>query len=359
VLRPFAGHTAGFAQKAVRQFRDDAAVLGNRNELIGRHMAEIPVRPAGQRLEAPDLPARKVQDRLEVNLDFILRQGRPQSLLQQGPVQDRRVHLHLEEAIDRAAGRLGPVKCNVGPPQKLGDRKPVVRKDRDADAGADLNLTAFETDRLLDACQEASCQIRGIILLCEGRRDDGEFITAETGDHAVVAHFAGQPQRELAQQCVAKSMAVDIVDRLEAIDVEHHHRAALAMNGVGCQFRKSVEKLASVRQAGQRVMLCQLARLLLGNFMTADFALEVQQAEDAVDGACDGERQGIADDQIENPEKPGGTMLHQERMRPGLGEKVSDWDNRDGKPKTTSKSIAPQGLKQAHNFKARSDGVML
>ena len=61
--------------------------------------------------------------------------------------------------------------------------------------------------------------------------DDRELVAAEAGDQLVAAHHRAQPVGDLDQQLVAGRMAVNVVDRLEAVEVDAQHRDRLARLG--------------------------------------------------------------------------------------------------------------------------------
>ena len=54
-----------------------------------------------------------------------------------------------------------------------------------------------------------------------GQHDD-ELVAAEARHEVALAHAAPQPPRDLAQRRVARRVPVRVVDRLEAVEVEHH-----------------------------------------------------------------------------------------------------------------------------------------
>ena len=70
---------------------------------------------------------------------------------------------------------------------------------------------------------------------------------------------------DLADQVVAGVVAERVVDRLEAVDVDDHHRAAAAVAGAeGDVLVELGAEAAAVEQAGQRVVVGQVAELGLG-----------------------------------------------------------------------------------------------
>src|SRR5439155_8932896 len=54
--------------------------------------------------------------------------------------------------------------------------------------------------------------------------DDRELLAAEPADHVLRAYDGAQSLGEETEQLVADGVAVDVVDVLEVVDVEHQHR---------------------------------------------------------------------------------------------------------------------------------------
>ena len=81
---------------------------------------------------------------------------------------------------------------------------------------------------------------------------------------------------------VARLVAVGVVDRLEAVEVEEHHGdlGVLAPRG-GQRLVQAVEEQHAVRQPGQQVVLGQVAGLLLGLLAVGDVGQDRHVAGDA------------------------------------------------------------------------------
>ena len=67
----------------------------------------------------------------------------------------------------------------------------------------------------------------GMIGLLAAGLDDGELVAAEPGDQLVAAHRRPEPLRRRDQQGVAGRVAVNVVDRLEAVEVDAQDRDRL------------------------------------------------------------------------------------------------------------------------------------
>ena len=80
-----------------------------------------------------------------------------------------------------------------------------------------------------------------------------------------------QPLGDRAQQPVAERVAERVVDRLEVVEVQHHHRdpPALAPR-LAQRLAETIEQQGAVRQAGQRVVMRQVPHPLLDPLALGD-----------------------------------------------------------------------------------------
>ncbi len=103
--------------------------------------------PADQRLAAGDPPALQVDDRLVVEREFVVDDRLAEVEFDCAAGLHARVHLDLEEAIEAAAVRLGPVEREVGVLHQGIRLVAVGRGQRDAGADADHDLVSVEGNR--------------------------------------------------------------------------------------------------------------------------------------------------------------------------------------------------------------------
>ena len=82
-----------------------------------------------------------------------------------------------------------------------------------------------------------------------------EFITTDAGHQVVGAHGGCQPLGQAAQHRVAGVMAMQVVDRLEAVQVDQVDGMGVAGVAAGQQRLGCRLQAAAVEQAGQRVGL--------------------------------------------------------------------------------------------------------
>ena len=95
--------------------------------------------------------------------------------------------------------------------------------------------------------------------------EDGELVTPEPGDGVVRTHAAAQPLGDGDEQPVARLVAEAVVDVLEVVEVDEHHREQRAALGAAVE-RGAVDPPAQERavgQAGERVVIGLVLERLL------------------------------------------------------------------------------------------------
>ena len=131
----------------------------------------------------------------------------------------------------------------------------VTREARHADAHPHVERHLVDHHRLLDARDQPlgdRLELRRVTRRL--RRQHRELVAAQARHQTLRSDRLRQPRAEVAQQLVAEVVAERVVDLLEAIEVEQHHRELL----VACLRRRDppvqvrAEPLA-VGQAGQLV----------------------------------------------------------------------------------------------------------
>ena len=103
---PPGGRGAGLPHRPFAERDDEPGLLGQRDELGRRDEAALGVMPAQQRLEAADLVAREVDERLVVELELAVGQRLAQIDLQLAARLHVGIHVRLEEAVDAAPSAL-------------------------------------------------------------------------------------------------------------------------------------------------------------------------------------------------------------------------------------------------------------
>ena len=112
-----------------------------------------------------------------------------------------------------------------------------------------------------------------------------EFVAGETrqrhGDRAVALELeeGAEARGHGLQQRVARAVTDAVVDALELVEVDAHHREALAGGGrFAARFFEQLQQVLAVRQLGQRIEERQLADAIGGAMPFGHVAQHQQQA---------------------------------------------------------------------------------
>lgn len=118
---------------------------------------------------------------------------------------------------------LGFVHRQFGPLQQRVEAGAVCRVEGDSQAAVHIEALALDFHRRA----QRSEQHLGESLHRRTRhafKQEGELVAPQPCQHRPRRQLPGQPGADLPQQLVADRMAERIVDRREAVEVEHHHR---------------------------------------------------------------------------------------------------------------------------------------
>ena len=163
----------------------------------------------------------EIDDRLEMRLDLAGRNRAPQRLLDAGDALGRLFHLARVDDDAAAAGALGLVERGLGlVDQDLGGLVAGIEQ-RAADRGRKPRRALADiVGRRQDLDQHLGL-FAGGFLAEHHRVEEGEFVGADAGHRRLAVHRRAQPHRHLDQDVVAGLVAEQIVDRLEAVEVEN------------------------------------------------------------------------------------------------------------------------------------------
>src|SRR5262245_24501628 len=100
--------------------------------------------PTQESFEGGDLVGSKIDERLVVNLEFIVEQGISQVQLELSSLLHARVHFRLKEPVGPTTIRLRAVQGHVRVLQQLIGFEAVNRSDRDSNADVDDDLVAVQ-----------------------------------------------------------------------------------------------------------------------------------------------------------------------------------------------------------------------
>ena len=226
---PMARQAAVFSQ-AVRMIQRPTsgaiALSAERvDERARREHAALRMPPAQQRLGADHRFVREPDLRLEIELEFVLREGAPQFEIEAAPRLCLRAQHRQEEAIVAAAVGFGLVERKIGVGDQLVDIVAVVRRDGDAGAAAEMQDVIVDLERLRQPLQH---RVDEFADRRRGSPQSGRITTnsspPEPADRAAVAGDFRQAMADLDQQLVAGRVTERVVDVLEAVEVEQRDR---------------------------------------------------------------------------------------------------------------------------------------
>ena len=256
------------------EVEDECAALGDGDELRRRDRADPGAVPAHERLGAPALAGLHVEDRLEVELQLVVADRFPQCQLELGALFDRNLQVVVVELHPPTPTTLGEVHRGVGlldrdhrRRARLGDRQPDARRDGEQ--------VVAEAERLLDLADQSVAERRDRRHVLEAAHHDQELVATETGHEVAGTHPPSDPIGDLAQHEVAGRVTVRVVDALEAVDVDEHHRALVV--AVHQHALEVLEHGEPVGEAGQRIVAGLVSELLLELLALRDVAGEHRQ----------------------------------------------------------------------------------
>ena len=146
----------------------------------------------------------------------------------------------------------------------------VAGVEGDADAGGNVGLVAVEIERRRQRLHDLLRDQPGVADVGQVRQHDGEFVPAQPANGVAFAHTLLYAHRDLAQQLVAGSVAVRVVDGLEVVEVHEQYpdRPVVAFR-LREHLVQTVGEQKTVRQIGDDVELREKGHLVFG-FLALD-----------------------------------------------------------------------------------------
>ena len=297
-------------------------MLGDRNELRRRDLADGRMVPARQRLDADDLFAARIHDRLVGGGEPVVLDGVEQVAFEEFAVGQIGVHRRVVDAGAVAALVLGAIERHVGVAQNVGGIAGAAVDHRNADRGADDDVVAADHVGRADGGNDAAGDRLQRIGIGGAIGDDGELVAAEAGHQILAAHDVAQPLGDVEDELVADVMAERVVDVLEVIEVDVEHRGGRAAGAhvVDHGFEPLAE-IDAVGQAADRIVQREMAQLrfagpdLLGGAPHVA-QHEADQQREAAERHRD-ERQHAADDRAARPRRLPGEAGDRVALRVG------------------------------------------
>ena len=147
----------------------------------------------------------------------------------------------------RAALGLGLVQGGVGAAQEVPGVAAVGRADHDAGGRLDVDgRVVAERELLVQRLAQAGGEAGGLVLGGDGGREDGEGVGAEVRDGVERADGTGEALGHLDEHAIADLVAEDLVDLVEAVEVEQDEGEAPVVD-------RAVDSSRSARWFGRPV----------------------------------------------------------------------------------------------------------
>ena len=240
--------------------------------------------PARQHLEADEILRRQCDDRLIEGPNFAASDRGAQIRLHPRARLQRDVHLGMEETERAAAGALAVIHCDVGGVQQGVGVLVVRRGEGDADGRIDIDMAVVPGNRPSHGRHHLLDQIgEGFPIAAKWHQSD-EFVAAETSGHAAGGKKFVQAIGDRAENGVAGRVPMQIVDRLESIEIDLDHGEAVCAGAFRQGGLERLVEQSPVRQPGQRVVTRRLLSQRFGGDPRGD--RPAQQDRLANSGDC-------------------------------------------------------------------------
>ena len=231
--------------------------------------------PAQQRLDAAHLPGGDIDLRLVVQLQLLALHGAAQGVFQLQRAQRLRLHLGREKAERGTAVALGAVHGHVGGLGEGVEVLSVAGVQGDAHRRRHGQLVVADLIRLAEGFEQLARHARGALRVGAGQQQH-EFVAAQARHGVVLAHHGAQAVADLDQQRIAHAVPQRVVDVLEVIEVDEHHRQRCAGAGrFAYGLLAALGQQRAVGQAGQGVVVGQPVDAVLVFLAVHDLAVQV------------------------------------------------------------------------------------
>ena len=256
---------AGTLENPTSNLRHETGPLCERDKHRRHHQSPGWMNPADEGFDAGDPPVAGIDDRLVRHPQFPARRCAAEVVLQGVPLNRQMLFAKVDDVVPGAPLALRLVHRSIRVPEDILGQLVARSREGDPDTGGDIHLGPAQEDR----CRNRGADARGNeVHLCR-------FIEVVAQDHELVARHAGQgvsrtqdcaePLGDPHQQLVADGVAVEVVDRLEPVEVGEEDRRHLARPPASKhRMLQPLQKEDPVGQAGQRVVHGALTRPLGG-----------------------------------------------------------------------------------------------
>ena len=218
--------------------------------------------PPHERLDADDLARVERDDRLEEHTQLLVLDRRLELRAQAQPRVRLPTHRRVEEGDAVLALFLGAVERDVGVAHQVRVGVTLLRH-RDPDARGNGHRQLVDLDRQLEHVEQPVRDRHDLGDVGDAVEQHRELVAAQTRDRVARPEAFAQPVGDRGQQRVAGRVAEPVVDRLEVVEVDEHHRDRRAGPPAAQPgLVEPVEEQRAVRELGQVVVedaLLQLA----------------------------------------------------------------------------------------------------
>jgi hypothetical protein len=150
---------------------------------------------------------------------------------------------------------LGAVHRRVGVAQQRLDVAAVLRVEADAGAAGERQVVAVDVHRQADLVDDALHRAEDHFLAGVVVEDHHELVAAQARHRVALAQHRAQPLGHALQQLVAHAVAEAVVDELEVVQVDEHHRHGARRALREHRLAHPVVQQVAVGQAGERVVV--------------------------------------------------------------------------------------------------------
>ena len=223
------------------------------------------MRPPQQGFETGDFAAGDVLLRLVDEAQLAARDRIAQIVFQKAAVADRGAHRRLEKSIGSSPFVLGTIERGVGVSEQGMPIGGIVGTDRDSDAGRDRRIGFRGLAPHLQGFQDGLGDPAGHGRIGKSGQNHGELVPAEPGDHLALVEKADNSPRHRLQHAVARRVPEQVVDFLEAVEVETEHcKPAPRCQGHLYLLVQLLVEAAAIGNPRERIMMREKADVLFG-----------------------------------------------------------------------------------------------
>ena len=255
-LAPGLGLCTGLAQYPLSQAYDQAAVFGDRNKLRRADPTRLRSKPACQRFRTDDAPGLQRQLGLVMQHKLIAVQRLADRAFQVLLVLGAQVHVFgVKAEIPRAAFFAGAHRGFSVLEQAHGVVA-VIGVNTDAQAGAHTQVMPRDMASRADGIEYLLRNVLGLLGMLDIVKQHHELVGAITKHRIRRPHRRHQAQAHLCKHLVAGRIAQGVVDALEAVEPQKHHRQLRVVPaGQGDRLGQAVAQQRAVGQLRQGVVL--------------------------------------------------------------------------------------------------------